>query len=201
MTLWPIDEVLVMVDPNAAEDYYYAHNHLYSPTALLDDAGAIIERYDYDAYGRPYFMEPNFVLSQTQKSNYRNTYLFTGRTVDFLDNGKLTLQYSRNRYYDYHTGRWLTKDPIGYRDGMNIYQYVRSNPVVYQDPFGLLYEIQWEWWEWDEEEKTRIEEQFLEIQRQMIFRWIEAFTELIILSDDNCYDDLRQEIKGELKVN
>ena len=35
MGLWPIDEVLVMVDPNAAEDYYYAHNHLYSPTPLI----------------------------------------------------------------------------------------------------------------------------------------------------------------------
>ncbi|MFC1782657.1 RHS repeat domain-containing protein [Planctomycetota bacterium] len=136
-----IDEVLVMVDPNAAEDYYYAHNHLYSPTALLDETGAIIERYDYDAYGRPYFLEPNMVLSATQSSDYNNSYLFTGRRVDILDNGNLTLQYSRNRYYDYHTGRWLTKDPIGYRDGMNLYGYVRSNPVIYTDSRGLLCEV------------------------------------------------------------
>ncbi|MFC1782659.1 RHS repeat-associated core domain-containing protein, partial [Planctomycetota bacterium] len=51
------------------------------------------------------------------------------------------LQYSRNRYYDYHTGRWLTRDPIGYNDGTNLYQYVRSNPVIYTDSKGLLQEI------------------------------------------------------------
>ncbi|MFC1782651.1 RHS repeat-associated core domain-containing protein [Planctomycetota bacterium] len=133
-----IDEVLVMVDPNAAQDYYYAHNHLYSPTALLDDAGDIIERYEYDAYGRPYFLDPNLAVSATQSSDYKNTVLFTGRTVDILDNGSLTLQYSRNRYYDYHTGRWLTKDPAGYIDGMNLYSYVSSNPVIYTDARGLF---------------------------------------------------------------
>ncbi|MFC1782655.1 RHS repeat-associated core domain-containing protein [Planctomycetota bacterium] len=137
-----IDEVLVMVDPNAAEDYYYAHNHLYSPTALLDDAGDIIERYDYDVYGRPYFLDPNLALSATQSSSYKNTVLFTGRTVDILDNGSLTLQYNRNRYYDYQTGRWMTKDISGYIDGINLYQYVRSNSITNVDPMGLKPEKQ-----------------------------------------------------------
>jgi hypothetical protein len=39
--------------------------------------------------------------------------LFTGRRVDILDNGSLKIQYNRNRYYDYYTGRWLTHDPLG----------------------------------------------------------------------------------------
>ena len=42
-----------------------------------------------------------------------NAYLFTGRRVDILDNGSLKIQYNRNRYYDYYTGRWLTHDPLG----------------------------------------------------------------------------------------
>ena len=115
-----IDEVLVKIEDG--EDIYYAGDHLYSPAALIDDEGNVLERYEYDAYGRCYFMEPNFVLREEQESAYANTILFTGRQVDVLDNGKLKLQYSRNRYYDYHTGRWLTKDPKGYNDGMSLYQ-------------------------------------------------------------------------------
>lgn len=34
-------------------------------------------------------------------------------------------------------GRFITRDPIGYVDGMNAYQFVRSNPARYLDPFGL----------------------------------------------------------------
>jgi hypothetical protein len=47
-----IDEVLYMYDADADEDYYYAHDHLYSPTALLDDSGAVVERIEYNAYGQ-----------------------------------------------------------------------------------------------------------------------------------------------------
>ena len=54
-----------------------------------------------------------------------------------MDNSSLKIQYNRNSYYDYYTGRWLTHDPLGYIDGMNLYEYVRSNPFGYSDPFGL----------------------------------------------------------------
>jgi RHS repeat-associated protein len=62
--------------------------------------------------------------------------LFTGRRVDILDNGSLTIQYNRNRYYDYYTGRWTTHDPLGYIDGMNLYEYVKSNALILTDPIG-----------------------------------------------------------------
>jgi len=48
-----------------------------------------------------------------QQSFFTNPYYFTGRRVDFLDNGSLTLQYNRHRYHDYYTGRWTTHDPLG----------------------------------------------------------------------------------------
>jgi len=45
-----IDEVLRMTDGDA-NDYYYVHDHLYSPVALVSSGGNVVERYEYDAYG------------------------------------------------------------------------------------------------------------------------------------------------------
>ncbi len=49
-----------------------------------------------------------------------------------------TQQYHvRNRCYDPLLGRWLERDPLGLTDGMNLFEYTRSNPVTNIDPFGL----------------------------------------------------------------
>ncbi len=45
--------------------------------------------------------------------------------------------YVRNRYYLPTLGRWLTRDPIGYQGGINLYAYVASSPVGNVDPAGL----------------------------------------------------------------
>lgn len=42
-----------------------------------------------------------------------------------------------HRYYDPSTGRLLTRDPSGYRGGINLYGYVSNNPVNRFDPLGL----------------------------------------------------------------
>ncbi len=66
-------------------------------------------------------------------------YLFTGREFDPLDGADsnyLQLQYSRARYYSYPLRRWLQRDPIGYADGMSLYEYVKSGPTKYTDPTG-----------------------------------------------------------------
>ncbi|HEY3413121.1 MAG TPA: RHS repeat-associated core domain-containing protein [Armatimonadota bacterium] len=41
-----------------------------------------------------------------------------------------------HRYYDPATGRWLTRDPIGYSGGINLYGYVGGDPVNGSDPSG-----------------------------------------------------------------
>ena len=68
-------------------------------------------------------------------------------------------------HYDPGTGRWLERDPLGtttgpahgpirigqlpgpvpqlqYSDGMNLYQYVNSDPIALSDPFGLQSSLQ-----------------------------------------------------------
>jgi RHS repeat-associated protein len=41
------------------------------------------------------------------------------------------------RYYDPAIGRFMQRDPIGIRGGLNVYEYVRSRPVRSIDPDGL----------------------------------------------------------------
>lgn len=42
------------------------------------------------------------------------------------------------RDYDSHTGRWITKDPVGFRGfDTNLYSYVWSDPINITDPSGL----------------------------------------------------------------
>ena len=47
------------------------------------------------------------------------------------------LLYMRARYYDPDVGRFITKDPIGFGGGVNLYGYVGGNPINFIDPSGL----------------------------------------------------------------
>jgi len=156
-----IDEVLVMIVAGGGDTYYYVHDHLFSPVALVDGNGDVAERYEYDAYGAcrvhtddgadDTWLTGDDTIGNSSANG--NPYLFTGRRLDILDSGSLKIQYNRNRYYDPETGRWLTHDPLGitpnppkpnffhitqqYKDGVNLYQYLTDNPIIYEDAFGL----------------------------------------------------------------
>ena len=60
-------------------------------------------------------------------------YLFTGRRYS-----SFTGQYNnRNRYYSPALGRFVSKDPISFSGGNNLYRYADNNPIIYSDPYGL----------------------------------------------------------------
>ena len=134
-----IDEVLMTNWTNLSLVFtkFYAHDHLYSPVALLwSGESPVLERYEYDAYGKVKILNADFTDDADNKSDYVNPYYFTGRRLDELDNGNLDLMYYRNRYYDTHTGRFTTQDRLSFVDGMNLYEYVKSIPTNFSDPYG-----------------------------------------------------------------
>ncbi|MBZ0165728.1 MAG: RHS repeat-associated core domain-containing protein, partial [Candidatus Omnitrophica bacterium] len=66
-------------------------------------------------------------------SGIGNPYMFTGRRFD----EETGIYHYRRRYYDPGIGRFLQRDPMGYYDSMNLYEYVASNPLNFVDPYGL----------------------------------------------------------------
>jgi len=42
-----------------------------------------------------------------------------------------------HRYYDPNAGRFITRDPMSYAGGINLYAYTQNNPVNRTDPSGL----------------------------------------------------------------
>jgi len=48
-----------------------------------------------------------------------------------------TVWHVRNRVLNSDLGRWLARDPMGYRDGLDMNAYARVAPVMNTDPMGL----------------------------------------------------------------
>ena len=93
-------------------------------------SGTVVEKYTYDVYGVVTIKDRNGVVLSQSKT--RNPYLFQGRRLD-EESG---LYYFRNRQYDPVHGRFLSRDPMGYLDSLNLYQFVNNNPMCYRDPTG-----------------------------------------------------------------
>ena len=133
-----IDEVLTM--DRGGQAFYYHQNTQFSTYALTNATGAIIEAYQYDAYGRAtVFTGPGsdgiwFTGDDPQAafSSIVNSFTFTGRELDT----ETALMHFRARAYNAVQGRFSQRDPIGYDGGTNLYEYVTGNPTRSTDPFG-----------------------------------------------------------------
>lgn len=100
---------------------YHLSDHLGSSSVVLDTSGAWINREEYSPYGETLF-----------GSFARKRYRFTGKERD----SETGLYYHGARYYAPWLARWISCDPLGMVDGINLYAYVRGNPLRYSDPNG-----------------------------------------------------------------
>ena len=114
------------------ERLYYLTDANMNVTTLVDTGGDAVERYVYDAYGEVTIYDDDW--SDTRgSSTCDNTVLFAGYRWD-TETGLYGVRF---RMYHPTLGRWLQRDPVGYLDATNLYQYALSSPASYIDPFGL----------------------------------------------------------------
>lgn len=107
---------------------YQCGNHLGSAMLELDDAAQIIGYEEYHPYGTTAYYE---VASGREVPAKR--YRYTGKERD----EETGLSYHGARYYAPWLARWISADPIGIGDGVNLYSYVGNRPTRMNDPSGM----------------------------------------------------------------
>jgi RHS repeat-associated protein len=107
---------------------WYAFGPQGETRQLTDSVGNIVDTYIYTAYGAP--------VASTG-TDY-NPHRFGGQFGYYTDPyASQDVILCGARWYDASLGRWMSRDPIGYAGGANLYEYCTSDPVNQIDPGGL----------------------------------------------------------------
>jgi RHS repeat-associated protein len=114
------------------ERLYALQDANYNVTAITDTAGAVVQRFGYDAYGRAEVLAAGWGAAA-------DGYDWEVRYAGYRWDGESGLYQVRFRYLHPGLGRWVSRDPLGYVDGMSLYQYTGGNPIVFLDPTGLTF--------------------------------------------------------------
>ncbi|WKB56196.1 RHS repeat-associated core domain-containing protein [Eleftheria terrae] len=107
---------------------FYQCDQLGTPQELTDHEGKVAWAAQFKAWGQAKEM----ISEAARKAGISNSIRFPGQYFD----EETGLHYNRNRYYDSHSGRFISKDPIGLLGGIHLYEYA-PNPVHWIDPLGL----------------------------------------------------------------
>ncbi|WP_176012867.1 RHS repeat domain-containing protein [Victivallis sp. Marseille-Q1083] len=91
---------------------------------LLNTAGTEVANYDYDPFGG---------VTASGTASAGNPFRFSS---EFLDE-ETGLVYYNYRYYSPTLGRWISRDPIGEKGGLNLYGFIRNSIPLLTDKQGL----------------------------------------------------------------
>lgn len=111
------------------DQFRWSYGNLNNSCELeLDGEGNIISKEEYYPYGGTAILTAR---SQVEV-NYR-TVRFAGKERDATG-----LYHFEYRYYLPWTGRWISADPAGTIDGLNLFTMTKNNPTTFTDSMGLV---------------------------------------------------------------
>ena len=104
------------------QDYSFLYDGKGNVVALIKGTQAAAVGYAYDAFGN----------LQSTSGQLGQPFRFSTKPYD----ERTGLSYFGYRFYSPGVGRWLNRDPLEERGGMNLYDFVANNPINRVDPYG-----------------------------------------------------------------
>jgi RHS repeat-associated protein len=115
---------LLMIQDGGSQ-YFPAYDGNGNVTGLMDNTGTTVAVYEYSPYGE---------LLRCQGGHAKaNPFRFSTKYWD----EETGLIYYGLRYYSPQMGKFINRDPIGENGGLNLYGFVRNNPVNLVDVLGM----------------------------------------------------------------
>jgi RHS repeat-associated protein len=127
MNLGGVGGLALLIDHGTGEVHYPSYDGMGNIIALVSNDVQISAKYQYGPFGE---------VIQTS-GNYARKNPFRWATK-FADE-ETGLVYFGHRYYSQATGRWISRDPIGESDLLNLYCYVGNRSIGSIDPDGLAH--------------------------------------------------------------
>ena len=139
ISLWAASAVAVGTEYE--EVIFYHHDALGSPVAATDINGNLLWRETYSPYGSRLILDSRELdcsagTCAPVESLWDEKQWFTGK----LEETRVGIQYFGARWYEPELGRFLSADPVQFRDdnifSFNRYAYANNNPYRFVDPDG-----------------------------------------------------------------
>jgi len=105
--------------------YFPAYDNNGNITKYIDESGNVVAAYEYDAFGR--------TISQAGSLADFFRHRFSTKYFD----SEASLYYYGYRFYSPALMRWLNRDPIEERGGLNLYGFCRNRATCRFDSIGL----------------------------------------------------------------
>ncbi|MDX8001100.1 RHS repeat protein, partial [Xenorhabdus sp. Reich] len=114
---------------NINDQIRYSYDNLIGSSGLeVDGSGNVISQEEYYPYGGTAVW-----MARNQTEADYKTLRYSGKERDVTG-----LYYYGYRYYQPWAGRWLSADPAGTVDGLNLFRMVSNNPISFFDTDGRV---------------------------------------------------------------
>ena len=120
-----LDVPLSVYDVALDKTYFYHTGANKNATELTDGDGVVVAHYEYSPLGQ--------LIVQVGTYATVNLFRFSSEYYD----AETQVVYYNYRYYYPRIGRWLSIDPIMEEGGLNLFSFIRNNPINKSDFLGL----------------------------------------------------------------